>query len=179
MTIVNDRMKMKELQVIAKEMGINSFGMKKDDLYKTIWVAQQAQLDAEREAKVAEITKEGAKESLILDTKDIAEAVKIVQAAFPTNKSDQIRCLLTNGFSKADIARATKTHYSYVHTVSKQWELKGGKAAVTTEKAPSISEQIRNLYDKGWDRASISKKLNINYSFVHNVLKTYKLKKGE
>jgi len=85
-------------------------------------------------------------------------------------KKDKIIELLRQGIDKSAIARLLDTQYSYVWSVAKKLEKEIPHKRVQRD---SISQQIRDLADNGYGRAHISKKLRIDYSFVHNVLKRY------
>jgi DNA invertase Pin-like site-specific DNA recombinase len=93
----------------------------------------------------------------------------------PNSKSSQIRRLLDEGKSVAEIAKELNSNYSFVYGVAKR-HLNGETA--TTPKKDSISQKIRDMFDNGMKRGEIARELNVDYSFVFSVVKAHQKRKG-
>lgn len=98
-----------------------------------------------------------------------------IEKLFPSRRL-QVFFLLSRGYSRADVARLLGIYYSQVHSYAKQFDA-GGQPVISHNRG--YSHTIRQLADAGWDRASIAKKLDKPYSFVHNVLKRHQQDKEE
>lgn len=95
------------------------------------------------------------------------------------SKKETIIALLKEGKSKADIARLLDTHYSYVHSVCKQYEIQTGDKYISPAKGISKSQQIRDMFDQGMKVNDIRKALGVDYGYVHNVVKAYNERKQQ
>lgn len=90
-------------------------------------------------------------------------------------KSEQIRQMLSEGKSVAEVAKATNSHYSFVWGVAQRF-FKGNIPTSNKSKGDSLSQKIRDMYDAGKSKSEIKKALLVDYSFVYSVIKAYELK---
>lgn len=87
------------------------------------------------------------------------------------SKSSWFRRLYDDyGMGVAEIARYTKSHYSFVYGVIDRHT----DGEIRKEEGPSKSDLIREMAAKGMTAGAIAKALNSNYSFVHGVVKRYR-----
>lgn len=84
------------------------------------------------------------------------------------SKSKMFVELAKLGYSVGQIAKMTKSHYSFVYGVI------DGKVGITRQESTSKSDVIRQMVDQGMTPGQIAKELNSNYSYVHSVVKKYK-----
>lgn len=89
------------------------------------------------------------------------------------SKSDMFRIMYNNEMEVCEIAKVSKSHYSFVYEVISKTN--GEVRNVVKE---SKSNVFRELYDKGMTVGMIAKQTNSNYSFVHTCIKKYKESKN-
>lgn len=106
-------------------------------------------------------------EAMKLDVTDEKGKDKTIDC---NSKSDMFRAMARYGMTVAEIAKATSSHYSFVHTVVSESGIK-----VASKKGPSKAQHVRELWAEGdWTVGNIAKELNMNYSYVHSIVKKYK-----
>lgn len=164
-------MKLAELKEVAREMSIETRGIPKIALALVIFThlqeneAQRQMMAVQLEIDTDQIKKETLRRNPLKRHNYTREEVKGLFGA----TRDQVYFLLSNDYSRVEIAKVLRAHYSQIHAIAKTWKC----GTAITKSTESISGAIRRLHDAGWERAAICKKLGKDYSFVHNVIKAY------
>ena len=104
--------------------------------------------------------------------KDVEKEVIVV------SKSSQIRDLYDQGEQISTIAQKVGVRYQFVYNVVSRYCNKTGQE-VRHQKEKSTSQIIREKVDEGKKVGEIAKELNLNYVFVHQVVKKYREQKNE